>query len=533
MTVGKIPPRVGELRCTKAIERLNGFCIFEYSISVSIARFKCRNSFWQRKNEGLKQSNVNDEQGGLIQNVERVCVIQESIEASVWKEGVIGSVVGSVDDDKVSILKTSLVGWCVKFFKVEELAKEMYEMVLKGFSIMKISSCMVLMMFEDAKQMEFIMEEKGEPLDRWFVRKEKIISFWADCVGINKESLLPNTFARCNLQIVTDHMEKLEGIVELKVGVNIYQVRVSEVEQPTSSMCSCCEIKDIESESMTTVSESTNSITNIGNDVDEVLVAMRAEICNREGRVFVEYEPMVRGEAGEDVDVSAELVVVLNEERVVALFDNDDTTGPEIVGYYQENLMFNCLGDEEVLGVRGDKVPDKNQNFEEEIVNAIRVEEEFMGGILVDPLMDGGEAGEDANVSAELAVVLNEERVVALFDNDDTTGPEIEGYCQENLVTNCLGDEEVLGVRGDNVPDKNQNFKEEIIKTIRIEEEFMGGILVDPSMDRGQLDLDKLPDVWGFIRPNGLDKSSCCLRVLDESSHLGVSFVGQAQPKDK
>ncbi|KAK8563496.1 hypothetical protein V6N12_035642 [Hibiscus sabdariffa] len=489
MTVGKIPPRVGELRCTKAIERLNGFCIFEYSISVSIARFKCRNSFWQRKNEGLKQSNVNDEQGGLIQNVERVCVIQESIEASVWKEGVIGSVVGSVDDDKVSILKTSLVGWCVKFFKVEELAKEMYEM--------------------------------------------KIISFWADCVGINKESLLPNTFARCNLQIVTDHMEKLEGIVELKVGVNIYQVRVSEVEQPTSSMCSCCEIKDIESESMTTVSESTNSITNIGNDVDEVLVAMRAEICNREGRVFVEYEPMVRGEAGEDVDVSAELVVVLNEERVVALFDNDDTTGPEIVGYYQENLMFNCLGDEEVLGVRGDKVPDKNQNFEEEIVNAIRVEEEFMGGILVDPLMDGGEAGEDANVSAELAVVLNEERVVALFDNDDTTGPEIEGYCQENLVTNCLGDEEVLGVRGDNVPDKNQNFKEEIIKTIRIEEEFMGGILVDPSMDRGQLDLDKLPDVWGFIRPNGLDKSSCCLRVLDESSHLGVSFVGQAQPKDK
>ncbi|KAK8585582.1 hypothetical protein V6N13_050559 [Hibiscus sabdariffa] len=189
----------------------------------------------------------------------------------------------------------------------------MYEIGLKGFSIMRISGCMVLMMFEDAKQMEFIMEEKVETLDRWFVRKkfwsesihiesrrvwlnvygvlfhswclkpfQKIVSFWGDCVGINKESLLPNTFARCNLQIVTDHMAKIEGMVELKVGVNIYQVRVSEVEQPSSSVCSCCEIKDLESESMTTESNSSNSITNIGNDVDEVLAAVRAEICNRE-----------------------------------------------------------------------------------------------------------------------------------------------------------------------------------------------------------------------------------------------------------
>ncbi|KAK8511904.1 hypothetical protein V6N12_074594 [Hibiscus sabdariffa] len=50
-------------------------------------------------------------------------------------------------------------------------------------------------------------------------------------------------------------------------------------------------------------------------------------------RVFVEDEPMVRGEAGEDADMSAELVVVLNKERVVALFDNDDIIAPEIEGY--------------------------------------------------------------------------------------------------------------------------------------------------------------------------------------------------------
>ncbi|KAK8533186.1 hypothetical protein V6N12_076465 [Hibiscus sabdariffa] len=84
---------------------------------------------------------------------------------------------------------------------------------------------------------------------------------------------------------------------------------------------------------MTIVSKSTNSITNIGNDVDEVLMAVRAEICNCEGRVFVEDEPKVRGEAGEHVDVSAELAVVLNEERAVGLFDNDDTTSPEIERY--------------------------------------------------------------------------------------------------------------------------------------------------------------------------------------------------------
>ncbi|KAK8476109.1 hypothetical protein V6N11_046123 [Hibiscus sabdariffa] len=59
----------------------------------------------------------------------------------------------------------------------------------------------------------------------------------------------------------------------------------------------------------------------------------RWQICNRKGRVFVEDEPMVRGEAGEDADMSAELVVVLNKERVVALFDNDDIIAPEIEGY--------------------------------------------------------------------------------------------------------------------------------------------------------------------------------------------------------
>ncbi|KAK8533189.1 hypothetical protein V6N12_076468 [Hibiscus sabdariffa] len=73
---------------------------------------------------------------------------------------------------------------------------------------------------------------------------------------------------------------------------------------------------------------------------------------------------VILGEACESVegcnekDVICELVVVLNEDRVVALFDNDDTIGPEI-------------------------------DFEEEIIKAIRIEKKFMGGILVDPLMDG------------------------------------------------------------------------------------------------------------------------------------------------
>ncbi|KAK8558055.1 hypothetical protein V6N13_073736 [Hibiscus sabdariffa] len=66
---------------------------------------------------------------------------------------------------------------------------------------------------------------------------------------------------------------------------------------------------------------------------DRRLDPLSIQICNRKGRVFVEDEPMVRGEAGEDADMSAELVVVLNKERVVALFDNDDIIAPEIEGY--------------------------------------------------------------------------------------------------------------------------------------------------------------------------------------------------------
>ncbi|KAK8607740.1 hypothetical protein V6N13_046348 [Hibiscus sabdariffa] len=176
---------------------------------------------------------------------------------------------------------------------------------------------------------------------------------------------------------------------------------------------------------------------------------------------------------GNEKELIYELVVVLNEERVVALYDNDDTTGPEIEGYCQENLATNCLGDEEL---ELDKLPDV-WGFVQP--NGFHYGVSFVGHL--GPRMMY--ACNEKEVIYELVVVVNEERVVALFDNDDTTDPEIESYCQENLVTNCLVDDEVLGVRGDKFPDKNQNLKEEIFKAIRIEEEFISGILMDPLMD--------------------------------------------------
>ncbi|MBA0623592.1 hypothetical protein Godav_009045 [Gossypium davidsonii] len=155
-----------------------------------------------------------------------------------------GKRVHGVIDDKRHSLQRCLVGWCKNFIKIEDLAMKMSEAGLVGFSIVRISGTIVLMVFESEEKMKEVVLEQGKILDEWFLKKQvwtdsikmenrrvwlsrygvpfhvwNILTFqMAEFIFINEETQEPISFMRGNIQLITDCFNGIDEVIDLQVG---------------------------------------------------------------------------------------------------------------------------------------------------------------------------------------------------------------------------------------------------------------------------------------------------------------------------
>ncbi|KAK8606451.1 hypothetical protein V6N13_030733 [Hibiscus sabdariffa] len=78
--------------------------------------------------------------------------------------------VGVIDEIKSEILQHCAVGWCCKPCRISNIAKELDESGIRGFSIMRISGSLVLLMFGNGEVRDKIL--RASYLRRWFNRVE-------------------------------------------------------------------------------------------------------------------------------------------------------------------------------------------------------------------------------------------------------------------------------------------------------------------------------------------------------------------------
>ncbi|KAE8730892.1 Transporter associated with antigen processing protein 2 isoform 1 [Hibiscus syriacus] len=183
---------------------------------------------------------------------------------------------GVVDEEKLYVLSNCLVGWCKNFIKIGNLANQMQVKGLDGFTIMRPVGNVVLMVFEDSDLLRSVKNYKLETLAKWFSRVKawseslvvecrrvwlvyegvhfhawnwdtfkNIVTKRGNLLAIDNSCEFPSSFDRAKIQILTKAQLRIDELLELKVGANLFKIMVHEVDpsfKPNSWVPEDCDI---------------------------------------------------------------------------------------------------------------------------------------------------------------------------------------------------------------------------------------------------------------------------------------------------
>ncbi|KAE8718366.1 hypothetical protein F3Y22_tig00110015pilonHSYRG00250 [Hibiscus syriacus] len=156
------------------------------------------------------------------------------------------------------------------------LANQMQAKGLAGFTLMRAAGNVVLMVFEDSDLLRSVKEDKLETLAEWFSRVEtwseslvvesrrvwlvcegipfhtwnwdtfkSIATKWGKLIAIDNSCEFPSSFDRAKIQILTNAQGRIDELLELKVGDNLFKILVYEVDpsfKPNSWVPEDCDI---------------------------------------------------------------------------------------------------------------------------------------------------------------------------------------------------------------------------------------------------------------------------------------------------
>ncbi|KAL4333507.1 hypothetical protein GQ457_07G016390 [Hibiscus cannabinus] len=238
----------------RVIERFNGFWLYGSQVRVSMAQRE-RVSFWRKKREDpLSQKQTITTRYGkqpLLDNKE-----------FDGKDNSRRRVIGEVEKEKLEIL---------------HLAKEFWAAGLEGFTVMRVSGSLVLLMFLNEDQRRSILDKDvlqqwlenvmewspglqlpnrrvwlsawGIPIHAWSEATfKRIAALWGDLVFVDSGTLAPVSFERAHFLIETDWFAHIDEMIELCLGEHVFPVRVVAFEEAFEQQCDCCCEKGVESD---------------------------------------------------------------------------------------------------------------------------------------------------------------------------------------------------------------------------------------------------------------------------------------------
>ncbi|KAL4378615.1 hypothetical protein GQ457_02G032850 [Hibiscus cannabinus] len=253
----------------RVIERFNGFWLYGSRVRVSMAQRE-RASFWRKKHEDpLSQKQTTTTRYGkqpILDNKE-----------FDGKDSSRRRVIGEVEEEKLEILRFCAVGYCCRQCSVLDLVKEFRAAGLEGFTVMRDSGSLVLLMFLNEDQRRLILDKDvlqqwlenvmewspglqlpnrrvwlsawGIPIHAWSEATfKRIAALWGDLVSVDSETLASVSFERAHFLIETDWFAHIDEMIELCLGEHVFPVRVVAFEEVVEQQCDCCCKKGVESD---------------------------------------------------------------------------------------------------------------------------------------------------------------------------------------------------------------------------------------------------------------------------------------------
>ncbi|KAK8602882.1 hypothetical protein V6N13_085084 [Hibiscus sabdariffa] len=199
------------------------------------ANGESRDRYWWRKRRDLdsKNSKIENSQPIVTQKVHRRVV-----------EGII-------DEDKVAILKSCVVGFSRKPGMITDLAREFRKVGIEGLSVMRIVGSLILLMFDDDMKRRKVMESNC--LDKWLERIE---------------------IERARFQVETCRINHIDEELDVRVGDLVYSVRVTEIEETIRPKCDCCCVLMDEEELDTLEAKDSGQPKHVTREVSEMTCSM-------------------------------------------------------------------------------------------------------------------------------------------------------------------------------------------------------------------------------------------------------------------
>ncbi|KAL4309673.1 hypothetical protein GQ457_01G050700 [Hibiscus cannabinus] len=255
----------------RAIERLDGSFLYGFRISVMLARFNVRTSFWRKTktvlNNGLfHQVDIHDDRDnpenlylGREKAFQPQAAVLEKESSSTLKKGK-KRVTGHVEEEELRKLRRCLVGETASVCSVSCINDRLRTWGLGEIKIQRLGGKNFLITIEDEElflmledlQWSYLKEIfvgielwkesykheeratwlkiSGLPLHCWnHVTLKRIAELWGSFEFLGENALKSLDCEKITVLVVTNHVSKINDVVEVAIGDLIFDVRVSEI----------------------------------------------------------------------------------------------------------------------------------------------------------------------------------------------------------------------------------------------------------------------------------------------------------------
>ncbi|KAL4310349.1 hypothetical protein GQ457_01G030280 [Hibiscus cannabinus] len=240
----------------RAIERLDGSFLYGFRISVMLARFNVRTSFWRKTktvlNNGLfHQVDIPDDRDNLENlNLGREKAFQpqaavlEKESSSTLKKGK-KRVTGHVEEEELRKLRRCLVGETASVCSVSCINERLRTWGLGEIKIQRLGGKIFLITIEDEELFLMLEDLQWSYLKEIFVgvelwkesyKQEERATWleisaelWGSFEFLGENALKSLDSEKITVLIVTNHVSKINDVVEVAIGDLIFDVRVSEI----------------------------------------------------------------------------------------------------------------------------------------------------------------------------------------------------------------------------------------------------------------------------------------------------------------
>ncbi|KAL4303168.1 hypothetical protein GQ457_10G019730 [Hibiscus cannabinus] len=242
----------------RAIERLNGFRLYGYQLSVSFARFKTRTSYWRkvRTKENLHEQGSSKKEDS--QNYGKERTLDTNLEEMATLD--LKRITGFIEEEALFKLNKCAVGTMASVCNTSYVEDKLLNWGFGELSIKSLGGRWFLIEFKDQGLFDFLKEQnwsyllevfqeveqwsetyriperitwlqiEGIPLHCWNQNTfEHIAKVWGSLVALGENANLSLNGEKVTLLISTSIKKTINEVMELEAGRDLFILRVKEL----------------------------------------------------------------------------------------------------------------------------------------------------------------------------------------------------------------------------------------------------------------------------------------------------------------